>query len=462
MIPSLPIRSDRTEAGFTLIELMVALVIASATTAAAYSLFIAQTRGMKSSQDTMEMQDNARVAMDVLVRDIRNAGFLSPQSSAIRIENDCGRSTNKIDYDAAAVPKWTVEGAASGTAILAGDFVKTSEADACPNGSDRLTVTMRPRSDPASSCSPGGCLNKSSGAGTVFNVPCDVAGCDATAAKIDARGSISCNGASAVTYSPAVPASLCSLDDPTLCLSALVAGSTCNQSCPVDDAAAGATANCIVLTLQNSAGTSLGTTDWAKVGTDLNNVGINAFITRSYQLLPNAEGSTDLVYSDKASDLILSGAAASAEWTAVANNIDDLQFAYSKKTTRTTFANTVSIWNTPDGCTAVAGSIDCLKALLPKPSPDNPPVFVRVSVLARAGKRDLSITSERLTQAYRTVLEDNNPAGVAFLPAGPIPAGCGPSTKSYMSCTQNGNAQGYRRRVVSEVVALRNLVSLAF
>ena len=49
--------------GMTLIELMVAMALTLVAAAASYTLFVGQSRLMKQTQSTVEMQDNARIAM---------------------------------------------------------------------------------------------------------------------------------------------------------------------------------------------------------------------------------------------------------------------------------------------------------------------------------------------------------------------------------------------------------------
>lgn len=73
----------KRKAGFTIIELMVTLSISSILIAAAYRTFSAQQKVYHVQNEVMEMQQGVRVAMDILVRDIRMAGF----SSTISLSN---------------------------------------------------------------------------------------------------------------------------------------------------------------------------------------------------------------------------------------------------------------------------------------------------------------------------------------------------------------------------------------
>ncbi len=68
---------QKRKTGFTVIELMLALSISSILIAAAYRTFVGQHEVYEVQNQVMEMQQGVRVAMDILARDIRMAGFNS-------------------------------------------------------------------------------------------------------------------------------------------------------------------------------------------------------------------------------------------------------------------------------------------------------------------------------------------------------------------------------------------------
>jgi len=70
-------RSDRflNQRGVTLTELMVALVMGLATIAAVYSVHLVQVKQRIVQEDVMAMQQNARAAMDLMIRELRMAGY---------------------------------------------------------------------------------------------------------------------------------------------------------------------------------------------------------------------------------------------------------------------------------------------------------------------------------------------------------------------------------------------------
>lgn len=64
------------EGGFTLIELMVTIVMMMLALAAGYTYFYGSQRASTHRSMSAEMEDNARMAMDVVARSVRATGFL--------------------------------------------------------------------------------------------------------------------------------------------------------------------------------------------------------------------------------------------------------------------------------------------------------------------------------------------------------------------------------------------------
>jgi type IV pilus assembly protein PilW len=94
------------ENGFTLIELMIAMAITGIVTAAIYAAFHSQQKSYIVQEDVADMQQNLRAGMDLMVREIRmagfdptsdaNAGIVSATSNAINFTMDAG---NGVDDD---------------------------------------------------------------------------------------------------------------------------------------------------------------------------------------------------------------------------------------------------------------------------------------------------------------------------------------------------------------------------
>jgi len=75
--------------GFTLIELLVALVLSFILVGAVYGTFTSQQKAYTIQDQVAEAQQNARMAMNILVRDMRMAGYGMP---------DGGITIDKITY----------------------------------------------------------------------------------------------------------------------------------------------------------------------------------------------------------------------------------------------------------------------------------------------------------------------------------------------------------------------------
>lgn len=69
--------------GFSLTELLVVMVMFGILSTAAYSLFTNQTRINRVQQNFVEMQSNARAAMQAIIKDFSHAGFGCADSFAI-------------------------------------------------------------------------------------------------------------------------------------------------------------------------------------------------------------------------------------------------------------------------------------------------------------------------------------------------------------------------------------------
>ena len=61
--------------GVTLVELMVGAVVATTIVAAGYAVLTSSSKALTTNEQTVETQQNVRVAMEFLYRDIRQAGF---------------------------------------------------------------------------------------------------------------------------------------------------------------------------------------------------------------------------------------------------------------------------------------------------------------------------------------------------------------------------------------------------
>lgn len=443
--------TPRRQSGMTLIELLVAMALTLVAAAASYTLFVGQSRLMKQTQSTVEMQDNARIAMEMLTRDIRNAGFMVPTAIAVQIEDNCGNASNDLNYDN-ATNLFSIGGAGI-AAITDGNLLGTTQADSCPNGSDRLIVISRPRIDFAQGAGgPGNSLQ--------LDVNCPSNDCTRVFVNGGITSPLWTSGSmtGCDNSGRSEPVTLCSVGDPFSCQEVTVepktgAGGCTNCNYP----------SCTLLVYAYPSGSPFqADADWDDIG-GKNGAGFQAWQYRIYQLMDiDADGSTELVFSDDANSLIRAGAAGAqaATWNVIANNIDDLQLAYSKKSAPLTFFTNKSIFIYP-GCNEGGaggwnGGYDC-GTEVDSEAGDDPIGAVRVSIIARSPTKQRT-SSGGFANYTRETLENNGPAvdatteATALVGAAP---NCG-TPKNFAACTGNGNAPGFNRRVLSQSITTRN------
>ena len=77
----------QTNRGFTLVELLVALVISGIVMAGTYLVFRSQQRSYRVQEDIAATQQNLRAAMDVMEREIRMAGYDPQRTGGFSIED---------------------------------------------------------------------------------------------------------------------------------------------------------------------------------------------------------------------------------------------------------------------------------------------------------------------------------------------------------------------------------------
>lgn len=89
-----------SKAGFTLIELMVALVIASIVLAAIYGVYITQTRSYATQNVAAEVQQVARAAVAYMAEDIMMAGLDPTGIASAGFEEATDKTIQfSLDYD---------------------------------------------------------------------------------------------------------------------------------------------------------------------------------------------------------------------------------------------------------------------------------------------------------------------------------------------------------------------------
>ena len=76
------------EAGFTLVELLIAVALTGVVSLAVFQLFSTQERAFSIQDQVGEMQQNVRVTMEMITRDARMAGYKISASFAIAVYNN--------------------------------------------------------------------------------------------------------------------------------------------------------------------------------------------------------------------------------------------------------------------------------------------------------------------------------------------------------------------------------------
>ena len=71
-------RGSTEQAGFTLVEVMVGLIVAAVVVAAGFTILSTTNKSLQANEQVVDMQQNVRMAMEMLTRDIKSAGFGSP------------------------------------------------------------------------------------------------------------------------------------------------------------------------------------------------------------------------------------------------------------------------------------------------------------------------------------------------------------------------------------------------
>ena len=68
-------KTFNSQQGFTLVELMVTLVIAFIVTGAAYAAYVVQQKNYTTQEQVAEIQQNLRIGVEIMTREMRMAGY---------------------------------------------------------------------------------------------------------------------------------------------------------------------------------------------------------------------------------------------------------------------------------------------------------------------------------------------------------------------------------------------------
>ncbi|VAX29907.1 hypothetical protein MNBD_NITROSPIRAE03-1600 [hydrothermal vent metagenome] len=90
---SLKLAIRNSQRGFSLVELMIALLITALVMGGIYTTFVVQQRSFTSQDQVAETQGSSKIAFDMIVNDIRNAGYGYPEDEAPQINGFTGAVT---------------------------------------------------------------------------------------------------------------------------------------------------------------------------------------------------------------------------------------------------------------------------------------------------------------------------------------------------------------------------------
>jgi type IV pilus assembly protein PilW len=129
----------RTQAGFSIVELLVAMAISLVLLTAVYQVFLGNTETYRINENQARLQENGRFALDFLIREVRSAGYYGCSGDAADLRTTLNSSTSFLyDFDQA------VEGFESTSATVWTPTVDASITSPL-GGSDILTIR---RTDP--------------------------------------------------------------------------------------------------------------------------------------------------------------------------------------------------------------------------------------------------------------------------------------------------------------------------
>jgi prepilin-type N-terminal cleavage/methylation domain-containing protein len=193
--------SHSNEKGLTLVELLVVMAIGAILAISVVAMFINQTRAMALNEDLVDLEQNLRVAMDMLHRDVRMSGAyvrgafpafviggIDYDDDGVDELNSDGGGTNpdaimmQYSPDSGLVIE-TYNGAAKNlqlcrpSGLTVGQVIAGSSVDSPPETRSIEVTSVGPISCPGSGCAGNNCdkINFSPG-GSFYNTPGGLAG----------------------------------------------------------------------------------------------------------------------------------------------------------------------------------------------------------------------------------------------------------------------------------------------
>jgi prepilin-type N-terminal cleavage/methylation domain-containing protein len=86
----------RRETGFTLLELLIAVTVMSIVTAQLFMVFSSQKRTFHANQRALDVQEDARLVLDLIAFDARQAGFMVPRIVGVSSEDGGNAGSDRL------------------------------------------------------------------------------------------------------------------------------------------------------------------------------------------------------------------------------------------------------------------------------------------------------------------------------------------------------------------------------
>ncbi|MDF1580787.1 MAG: PilW family protein [Desulfuromonadales bacterium] len=136
----------KNQRGFTLTEMLVAMVIGMLVASGAYSVFFSTTRTARKQEQVSEIQQNLRVAMERVSQDIRHAGFGLPEDgSPLEFDGTSFSTPVAVTNSSSAPDEITLLGVGYKVGTIYNAVDKTININPDFNGDDKIAGYMETR-----------------------------------------------------------------------------------------------------------------------------------------------------------------------------------------------------------------------------------------------------------------------------------------------------------------------------
>lgn len=129
---------QRDSRGFTLIEMLVVVAIFGVVVSAVYSLYLTHLKNAYTQEDVVEVQQNLRIAMDAITRDVKNAGVLCPLSTAPLGAGVQNTYTTSVTLNSASAEKTYARVVSDTTSPAMGNFSTSVDSSTGFSRGDRV------------------------------------------------------------------------------------------------------------------------------------------------------------------------------------------------------------------------------------------------------------------------------------------------------------------------------------